>query len=160
MSCLFDALFFPIAFFKKKECGYGQSFFAFIAVISVNLLADFRFLERLFSFFSFTALLFLLLIPIVVSLMLFGLDLLLIKSDRNHWVKTHVAFTYVPYFFLPLIMPLVHRSVWPYQLFGWLIVLLICLWSYTLFDLLFKNYRYTFIRFFRDISIIVLWTLL
>lgn len=160
MSCLFDALFFPVVFFKRKECSYGQSFMAFIAIISINLLADSRFLGVLFSFFSFTAFLFLLLIPVFFSFILFGLDLLLIKADRNHWVKTHMAFTYVPYFFLPLIMPLIHRSAWQFQFFGWLIVLLISLWSYTLFDLLFKNNRYTFIRFFRDIGIIILWTFL
>lgn len=156
MSCLFDALFFPAAFFKRKECSYTQSFFSLLIIISINLLSDRGFLGTLFSFFGITAFLFVLLIPILGLLILFGLDLLLIREDRNHWVKTHIAFTYIPYIFLPLIRPFVERTTWQFQFFGWIVVLLLCLWSYVLFDMLIKKNRYSFLRFLRDIVIFAL----
>src|SRR6056297_1355631 len=156
MSCLFDALFFPISFFKKVECSYTQSFFALLVIISVNLLSDREFLGTLFSFFGITAFLFCFLIPVLGVLILFGLDLLLIREDRNHWIKTHMALTYVPYIFIPLLRPFVARIAWQFQFFGWIVVLLLCLWSYTLVDLLLKKNRYTIVRFFRDISLFVL----
>ena len=156
MSCLFDALFFPIAFFKRIECSYTQTFFSLLVIISVNLLSDRGFLGTLFSFFGITAFLFVLLIPVLGVLILFGLDLLLIREDRNHWIKTHMALTYVPYIFIPLLRPFVARIAWQFQFFGWIVVLLLCLWSYTLVDLLLKKNRYTIVRFFRDISLFVL----
>ena len=156
MSCLFDALFFPINFFKRTDCNYTQSTIALLIIITINLLSDRSFLRTLFSFFGITAFLFVLLIPIFVFLVLIGLDLLLIKEDRNHWIKTHIPLTYVPYLFFPIIRPFVERTAWQYQFFGWVVILLLCLWSYMLLDLLLKKNRYSMLRFFRDISFLIL----
>ncbi|MFP4461007.1 MAG: hypothetical protein ACOC34_02825 [Thermotogota bacterium] len=156
MSSLFDALFFPIAFFKRTECAYSQSFIALIIIIAINLLSDRRILGTLFSFFGITAFLFVILIPIFVLLLLFGLDLLLIREDKNHWIKTHMAFTYVPYLFFPLVRPLVERRTWQFQFFGWIVILLMCLWSYSLLELLLKKSEYAIIRFFRDVCLLIL----
>ena len=156
MSCLFDALFFPVAFFKRTECTYTQSFIALLVIISINLLSDRNFMGTLFSFFGITAFLFVLLIPIFAFLFLFGLDLLLIREDRNHWIKTHMAFTYVPYLFFPLVRPFVERTTWQFKFFGWMMIVLMCLWSYTLLDMLLKKNKYTTLRFFRDIGLLLL----
>jgi hypothetical protein len=156
MSCLFDALFLPVPFFKKTECSYVQSFIALLIIITINILSDRTFLGTLFSFFGVTAFLFVLLIPIFSLLLLFGLDLLLIREDKNHWIKTHIPFTYVPYLFLPLVMPFVERTTWQFQFFGWVGILLLCLWSYILLDMLLKKNKYSVLRFFRDICLLIL----
>ena len=156
MSCLFDALFFPVPFFRRTECSYTKSFIALLIVIIINLLSDRNFLGTLFSFFGVTAFLFVLLIPFFSLLLLFGLDLLLIREDKNHWIKTHIPLTYVPYLFLPLVMPLVERTTWQFQFFGWIVIMLLCLWSYVLLDMLLKKNRYSILRFFRDIGLLIL----
>lgn len=156
MSCIFDAIFFPIAFFRRTECNYTQSSIALLIIITINLLSDRSFLGTLFSFFGITAFLFVVLIPLFVLLLLFGLDLLFIKEDRNHWIKTHIPLTYVPYLFFPLVRPYVERTAWQFQFFGWVVVLLLCLWSYILLDLLLRKSRYSLLRFFRDLSLLIL----
>ena len=151
MNCLFDALFFPVSFFKKIKCSYLQSFFSILAIIFINLLSDTRLLSRLFSFFGYTAFLFILLVPVFFVFVLYGLDLLLVNQDKNHWIKTHLPLTYVPYVFLPLIRPMSRRVLWQYQFFAWIALLLLCLWSYLLLDYLLKKSKYSFLRFIRDV---------
>src|SRR6056297_2930844 len=156
MSCLFDALFFPISFFKKLECNYTQSFISLLIIIGINLMSDRIFLGTLFSFFGITALLFVMLMPIFGLFMLYGLDLLMIKEDRNHWVKTPLAFTFVPYLFFPLVRPFVERTAWQFQLLGWIVVFILCLWSYSLTELLLKKNNYAIFRLIRDIGLLVI----
>jgi hypothetical protein len=117
------------------------------------------FIFKILSFFGLSGILFLILLPLLVFFLLFGTDLLLVKEDKDHWVKTHISSTYSPYLFLPLVVPVVLRIGWMSQLFGWVLIVLLCVWSFRLFKLIVKNKYSSFLRLLRDFIFIMLFVL-
>ena len=159
MSGLFDALITPVKYFRKTPETYSGSFFSLMLIIVINEFSCHNFIFKILSFFGLSGILFLILLPLFVFFLLFGIDLLLVKEDKNHWVKTHISSTYSPYLFLPLIIPVILRVGWMYQLLGWMLILLLCMWSFWLFKLIVKNKYSVFLRFLRDFIFIMLFVM-
>jgi hypothetical protein len=156
MNGIFDALITPVKYFQKTPESYLGSFFSLMLIIIINELSCQTFMFKILRFFGISGILFLILLPLFVFFLLFGTDLLLVKEDRNHWVKTHISSTYSPYLFLPLVVPVVLRIGWMSQLFGWMLIVLLCVWSFWLFKLIVKNKYSSFLRLLRDFIFIML----
>ncbi|GEM_PF-1626378 len=155
MNGLFDALITPKRYFKKTPETYLGSFFSLMLIIVLNELSLRSFIFKMLSFYNLTGILFLVLIPLLVYFIIIGIDLMFIRGDKNHWIKTHLSATYAPYLFLPLIMPIITRNGWLYKVFGLFFILILCLWSFYLYKLIIRNKFLPFLRLIKDFALII-----
>jgi len=146
----------PKKYFSKTRTSYIESFLSFLLIVFFNLFAYRRLLQRILSFYGFDALLFLVLVPVFLFFVLFGMDLFFIKQDKDHWFKTHYGPTFVPYLFLPLAMPIAVNSYWYYRLSGWIIIVSLVIWSLSLFAMISRSIKFILIRGLRDVVMIYL----
>jgi len=157
MDGIFDSIFIPNKFFKKKQSTYLSSILAFIAIFFVNLIAFPETVGRIFGFLGLKAvIIFIIAFPILYFIN-FGIDLLFITSDKNNWTKTHYGHTFSPYLFLPFPILFIMNSNLHIKIAGFALLIVLIAWSSILFSKLSVGFKTLLLRILKDILIIYFW---